>query len=189
VVQRRQALIPPSAQYIPTTNDLVIATITRSLGEYYNVQITPHAPPAILPQLAFEGATKKTRPQLHSGDVVYCRIASATKHADVELECFNSNTGKAEGLGPLKAGMLFDVSCQFARRLMMGKRGGVVLLEELAERLAFEVAIGRNGRVWVDGGEDVRTAVIVGRALKAADEEGLDEKGQREVVKRLMKGV
>jgi len=72
----------------------------------------------------------------------------------------------------------------------MGKRGGLVVLEELSERLTFEVAVGRNGRVWVSAGEgDVKVPVIVGRALVECDENDLVEKGQRECVKRLLKGV
>jgi len=72
----------------------------------------------------------------------------------------------------------------------MAKRGGVVVLEELSERCAFEVAVGRNGRVWVAAGDgDVKVPVIVGRALQECDENNLDEKGQRECVRRLLKGV
>lgn len=68
------------------------------------------------------------------------------------------------------------------------KRGGVGVLEWLAEKVAFEVAVGRNGRVWV-GAESVSVVVAVGRALTTADEEGLDEEGQRNLVKKLLKGL
>ena len=84
---------------------------------------------------------------------------------------------------------MFDVSCAFARRLMMGgKRGGVVVLEAMSEKVAFEVAVGRNGRVWV-GAESEATVVAVGRALVGSDEEDLDEEGQRALVKKLLKGL
>ena len=73
---------------------------------------------------------------------------------------------------------------------MMGKRGGLVVLNELSEKVAFEVAVGRNGRVWVAAGDgDVKIPVIVGRALQECDEKNLDEKAQRECVRRLLKGV
>lgn len=98
-----------------------------------------------------------------------------------------ADTGKAGGLGPLKGGMVFDVSLSFARRLMMGKSGGVVVLEGLSEVVAFEVAVGRNGRVWVDGGEDVRLTLVVGKILTEADEKNLDEAAQRELVKKALK--
>lgn len=120
---------------------------------------------------------------------MYARVSSAPKHADVELECFNTNTGKSEGLGPLKGGMVFDVSVGFARRLMRGRKGGVVLLEELSEKMRFEVAVGRNGRVWVEGGDDIRGVLVVGRCLQICDEQALDEDGQRVLVKKVLKGL
>jgi exosome complex component RRP40 len=99
-------------------------------------------------------------------------------------------TGKAEGLGPLKGGMVFDVSGGFARRLMLPvKRGGCGLLEGMAGRgVGFEVAVGRNGRVWV-GGEDGRVVVAVGRALCEVDERGVGGDGAavKEVVGRVVK--
>src|SRR3954453_17232230 len=102
-------------QYIPRLNDLIICTIHHSSAETYHVTITPHAPLATLPQLAFESATKKTRPMLQAGDLVYARVSTASDYLDaVELECVSATTGKADGLGPLKDGMVFDVSLGMA---------------------------------------------------------------------------
>jgi exosome complex component RRP40 len=176
-------------RYTPSTGDLVIGTILRSAGEYFTVSLAAYTPPVVLPHLAFEGATKKTRPQLSSGDLVYARVLDANRQTEAEIQCFNENTGKAEGMGPLKGGMVFDVSLAFSRRLMMPvKKGGVVLLQALSEKVAFEVAVGRNGRVWVQA-ESVPVVVAVGRALRECDEGSLDEEGQRGVVKRLLKGL
>jgi exosome complex component RRP40 len=176
-------------RYTPSQGDLVIGTVIRSSAESFMVSLSPHTPPVSLPHLAFEGASKKTRPQLHSGDLVYARVLSVSTQTESEIQCFNENTGKSEGMGPLKGGMVFDVSCSFARRLMMGKkRGGVLILEAIAEKVAFEVAVGRNGRVWV-GAESVSVVVAVGRALTIADEERLDEEGQKSLVKKLLKGT
>lgn len=153
------------------------------------MSLSDYSAPVVLGHLAFEGATKKTRPQLHAGDLVYARVLSAGRQMECEVQCFNENTGKSEGMGPLKGGMVFEIGCGFARRLMLGgKRGGVVVLEAMSEKLAFEVAVGRNGRVWVSS-ESVPTVVAVGRALTTVDEEGLDEEGQRALVKKLLKGL
>jgi exosome complex component RRP40 len=118
---------------------------------------------------------------------------------EVELSCVNPATGKAEGLGPLAGGCVFDVSLGLVRRLMMtrpGEMGGVVVLEELGGALeregkgGFEVAMGRNGRVWVYGQDgDVKTTVTVGRCLRETDEMGLDVKGQRRLADRLVKAI
>jgi len=175
-------------QYIPQTGDLIIATVHHTSADYYHCIITPYTAPAGLPVLSFESATRKTRPHLANGALVYARISSASKHSDPELECVHPSRGKADGLGPLKGGMVFDVSVGFARRLMAGRKGGVVLLDEVADHVEFEVAIGRNGRVWVNAREEkMKLTLSLGRALQEVDEKGLTVEEQREVVKRVVK--
>ncbi|KAK3365185.1 hypothetical protein B0T24DRAFT_652299 [Lasiosphaeria ovina] len=177
-------------RYVPAQNDLVIGQVQRSAAELYLVNLAAHTASATLPQLAFEGATKKTRPQLAQGALVYARVVLANRHMDAELECVSAATGKAEGLGPLTGGMAFDVSLGLARRLLMARsrdEGGVEVLELLgAEGLAFETAVGRNGRVWV-GSDSPKTIVLVGRALRETDEGRLDVEQQRKLVKRLVR--
>lgn len=176
------------SQYVPAHGDLVIGQVHHGAADFYYVQLAPYTSNALLPVLAFEMATKKTRPQLAAGQLVYARVSLANKHMDAELECVNPATGKADGLGPLTGGMLFTVSLGFARRLLMPKsttEGGVVVLEELGKLgLGFEIAVGRNGKVWVKS-EAVKTIVIVGRALREADEGKLDVDAQRTLVKKV----
>jgi len=167
--------------------------VHSSLTEAYNCTLTPHTPYANLPQLAFESATRKTRPILAPNSLVYARILSCTPHTAPELTCVDPSTGKAEGLGPLKGGMVFEISLGMARRLMLGGgKGGVVVLEALAEKVAFEVAVGRNGVLWVHGGEGVRgikVTLTVGRAVQEVDEKCLGIKDQRKVVEKGLKGL
>lgn len=175
-----------SGRYSPSVGDLVIATIHHSSTDTYHCSLTPHTPTALLGQLSFEGATKKTRPQLNPGALVYARVSKADKWSDVELECVSAATGKSEGLGPLKGGMLFQVSAGLARRLMMGAgKGGVILLEEIGEKIRFEVAIGRNGAVWVDA-PSVGEVVKIGRILKETDEGSLDVQQQKKLIRKLL---
>lgn len=104
-----------------------------------------------------------------------------------ELACYNLSTGKSEGMGELKGGMVFDVSLGMARRLLLKKQkeeGGLVVLEEIAKNVAFEVAVGRNGRVWVKAG-GVKETLAVGKALQETDREGLGWEEQEQLVKRL----
>ena len=184
----------PHGRYLPSIGDLVIAQIHHTSADTYHCALTPQTPFALLGQLAFEGANKKTRPQLKAGDLVYARVCRASKWEDTEIECVNSATGKGDGMGPLKGGMLFAVSPAFARRLMMGtdkegrSKGGVVVLEEVGEKVKFEVAVGRNGKVWVDSGS-IRATAMIGRLLKQADEEALDTEGQKKAVRKALKDV
>jgi exosome complex component RRP40 len=175
---------------MPAVGDLVICTVQRSAADYYYVTITDYNSYAILPQLAFEMATKKTRPQLNHGALVYARVCLANRHMDPELECVSPTTGKADGLGPLVGGMLYDISLGMARRLLMRKsveEGKVAVLEELGSAgLAFETAVGRNGKLWVNS-ENVKTALVVGRAVKETDDNKLSVEQQKKLVRKLIK--
>jgi exosome complex component RRP40 len=198
----------PNHRYITTPSDLVIAQIHHSSAEYFHCMITPHTPHALLAQLAFEGATKKTRPILKQGDLVYARVSSigVSAGAEVELTCVNPATGKAEpgGLGPLTGGMVFDVSAGLAARLTRASSSkaehedgvaGLVVLDELGAKLesvgGFEIAVGRNGKVWVDcsnaGDSAVRATVAIGRCLHAVDDAHLGPAEQRKLVTRVLR--
>ena len=179
----------PHAQYIPHAGDLVIAQVHHSSMDSFHLQLVPHTPHAILPQLAFEGATKKTRPQLKANDIVYAKITTAKKDMEVELSCVNPSTGKSDpdGLGPLTGGMVFDISDGLASRIL--KKEGILVLEELGEKLqgGFEVAVGKNGKVWVDcPGGSVKGACAIGRCLRETDEGHLQEKEQKKLVSKVI---
>ncbi|KAI8957103.1 hypothetical protein F5Y11DRAFT_340821 [Daldinia sp. FL1419] len=177
-------------RYVPAAGDLVIGTVHHSATDYFYVMLSNHTSNAILPQLAFEMATKKTRPNLSPGALVYARVCLANRHMDPELECVSPSTGKADGLGPLNGGMLFDISLGMSRRLLMRKsaeEGKVVVLEELGSAgLAFETAVGRNGKIWVNS-ENTKTVLIVGRAVKDTDENRLTVDQQKKLVRKLVK--
>ena len=187
--KRTAQVSSPRARYVPQTGDLVIAQLHHTSIDFYHLSLAPHTQHAILPQLAFEGATKKTRPQLKANDLVYAKVTAAQKNMEVELSCVNPSTGKSEpeGLGPLNGGMLFDISTGLASRVL--RREGVVVLEELGEKLqgGFEVAVGKNGKVWVDCPEGGAKGICaVGRCLKETDEGDLREKDQRKLVAKVV---
>ncbi|EEA20692.1 exosome non-catalytic core subunit rrp40 [Talaromyces marneffei ATCC 18224] len=196
----------PNRRYIPTVNDLIIAQVQRSSQDFFHCIITPHAPFAVLGQLAFEGASKKTRPNLKQGDLVYARVLSVGVGAgtEVELTCVNPATGKAEpgGLGLLSGGMLFDISTGLAARLMKASSSSssaeatsVVILEELGKKFeskgGFEIAVGRNGKVWVDcsgsGDIGIKITIAIGRCLKELDQRHMTSIEQRKLVSRVLR--
>ncbi|KAL3477774.1 hypothetical protein BJX99DRAFT_225716 [Aspergillus californicus] len=195
-------------RYVPTANDLVLAQVHHTSADYFHCMITPQSAHALLGQLSFEGATKKTRPQLKGGDLVYARVLSTGlgPGAEIELTCVNPATGKAEpgGLGPLSGGMVFDISTGMAARLIRASSSssdqpdgvaGLVVLDELGKKLekvgGFEIAVGRNGKVWVDCSNSehdaVRSTVAVGRCLTMIDEHNLNPTDQRKLVTRILR--
>ena len=66
---------------------------------YFQVDIGT-SEPATLSYLAFEGATKKNKPSINNGDVVYAKIVTASKDMEPELVCVDAYGNKA-GLGQL----------------------------------------------------------------------------------------
>lgn len=182
------AVSVPRARYIPAQGDAVIAQVRGASLETFHLLLNGHSPSATLSHFAFEGASKKTRPQLKNGDVVYAKIASCKKNQDIELTCVNQSTGKADGLGPLKDGMIFDISIGLAERIL--KKGLLVLLEELGNKVpgGFELVVGKNGKVWVDYADaGIKGIVAVGRILQQVDHGDLQEKEQKKLINRVVK--
>ena len=179
----------PNARYVPKAGDLVIAQVRASSTDIFYLHINAHSQQAFLPQLAFEGATKKTRPQLKPNDLVYAKIVSAQKNMEIELSCVNPSTGKAEpdGLGPLNGGMVFDISVGLADRML--KKQEVPFLEELGAKIpgGFEICVGKNGKVWVDCPDaGVKGVCAVGRCLNEVDQGVLQTKEQKRLVNRII---
>lgn len=108
---------------------------------------------------------------------------------DPEIICFNPATDKSEGMGELIGGMVFDISLVMARRLLANRQkgeGGIAVLEGLAEKVAFEIAVGRNGRVWVKAA-GIKETLAVGKALQETDRESLGLQSQEKLVRKLLR--
>ncbi|KAJ1024484.1 hypothetical protein NDA13_004417 [Ustilago tritici] len=188
--------------YVPAPGDPVIAQITNRGSESYTLTLfSSHS--ATLPALSFEGATKRHKPNLRIGSLVYARILTADRFTEPELTCVNPVTGKSDGFGDLKTtdergekngvAMLFRVTLGLAKTLLAGKggRGGEGLLKLVAAVFPFEAAVGANGVVWVRANE-TRHVLALGKVLDAAEvrvtqhgseveEEEMGEAGEGEV--------
>jgi exosome complex component RRP40 len=116
----------------------------------------------------------------------------ANKHMEPELECVSSSTGKSDGLGPLNGGMLFTISLGMARRLMLPKpaeQGRIVVLDELGGAgVSFEIAVGRNGKLWVDS-TSLKATLAIGRAIQETDSRSLNPEEQKKLARKLMKDL
>jgi exosome complex component RRP40 len=77
-------------RYIPNVGDHVVAMIEEKTGDYYRVNLLSGSM-AVLHQLAFEGATKRNKPELGKGDIIYARVLTAYKDVDAELVCTASS--------------------------------------------------------------------------------------------------
>lgn len=78
------------SRYIPAVGDNVVGTVIERLSENFNVDIGGPFP-AVLNVLAFEGATRRNRPKLAEGDLVYARIVHARSDTETELSCMDAS--------------------------------------------------------------------------------------------------
>jgi exosome complex component RRP40 len=91
---------------------MVIGVVIDKLGDHFKVDIGAAAP-ATLSAMSFEGATKKNRPNLQVGSLLYARVILANKDMDPELSCMSVRS-KAEGFGELYGGYMFKCTLSHA---------------------------------------------------------------------------
>ncbi|KAF8636011.1 hypothetical protein AX15_000172 [Amanita polypyramis BW_CC] len=165
-----------SRRYVPAPQESVVGAVVQRLGESYRVDIGS-AHYATLDALAFEGATKRSKPNLRVGSLVYARVSLAHKDMEPELECFDAQTRKSEGFGELKGGFVVRCSLKMCRRLLDPKH---FLLPMLGNRFFVEAAVGMNGRVWINAKEPKQT-IAISRCIGAVDPDGggIGEEGAR----------
>eukprot|EP00002_Diphylleia_rotans_P031278 TRINITY_DN6494_c0_g1_i1.p1 TRINITY_DN6494_c0_g1~~TRINITY_DN6494_c0_g1_i1.p1 ORF type:complete len:338 (-),score=94.48 TRINITY_DN6494_c0_g1_i1:73-1086(-) len=142
-------------RYVPTIEDQVIGIIVDRFIDHYKVDIGC-SNLAILSNIAFEGATKRNKPNLQVGNLVYARVILANKDLEPEIVCYGPST-KSEGYGELKDGYMFECSQALSRSLMLPD---CYVLQELGRKIPFEVASGMNGRVWVHSQSHANTILI-----------------------------
>ncbi|ALC40027.1 Rrp40 [Drosophila busckii] len=156
-------------RYVPARGDLVIGIIRARAGDLYRVDIGA-ADTASISYLAFEAATKKNRPDLNPGDLLYARVLNANADIEPELVCVNSN-GKRGKLGMLQDGFFFKCSLNLGRLLL---RENCPALTALTDELPFEIAVGVNGRIWVKA-HSMRETVGLSNAIMALEQAGYTE--------------
>ena len=151
-------------RYIPARGECVVGVVMTKAGDTFRVDIGT-AEPASLSYLAFEGATKKNRPDVKVGDLVYAKLLVASRDMEPELVCVDSY-GKKAGLGVLSGGgLVFGVPLHLVRRLLAPESD---LLKALGTSTPFEVAVGMNGRVWVRA-RSVRETVCLAQAIECSE--------------------
>lgn len=171
-------------RYIASAGDPVVGVVAERFGENLAVDIGAAAR-ATLPALAFENATRRNRPNLKVGDLVLARVVAAGGDVDPELSCVDAN-GVAGGYGPLKGGIAFRTSTAVARALLR-KKSPPPVLTALAEVVAYDMAAGLNGSVWVDAPAGISETLFVARAIETlvgeADQDTVAQKIQDLAIK------
>lgn len=69
------------------------------------------------------------------------------------------------------------------------EQGNLVLLEEIGGAgVPFEIAVGRNGKVWVDS-KSVKMTLAIGKAIQDTDSKSLTVEEQKRLAKKLARDV
>lgn len=166
----------------PSLRDSVIGCVVKTGADYYEVDIRATTP-ALLPVLGFDNATKRNRPMLKVGDVVYGKITEVDGIAGggyaverVMMDCRNDSSG--DGFGPLyvspvsasigaigmtgsnsnNSGMLFQVTPAYARYLLRSGTLPQSTLAILGSRIPFEIVVGVNGLFWISSSNSPSSA-------------------------------
>lgn len=160
--------------YTPKVDDFVIGTITQKNPEFYKVDIGTYTH-AILNTKDFEGASKKTKPNLNLGDLVFARVLKVNKFDAPVLSCVSQydvkNWASGESFfGQLKNGNIFGFPMQHAWSFINSDN---YVLNRLNDMLSFEIVVGHNGRMWINSDSNSNILDIYRLLVKSV---GLDKK-------------
>ncbi|XP_041978849.1 exosome complex component RRP40 [Aricia agestis] len=150
-------------RYVPSRGENVIGVVVQKAGDIFRVDVGG-SNTAALSYLSFEGATKKNRPDVQIGDVIYAKMLVASKDMEPELVCVDSH-GKKGRLGVLADGFVFKCSLNLIRKILSPS---CPLLNSLKNEWPFELAAGMNGRIWIKA-KTMRETIAVGNAILGAE--------------------
>ena len=135
-------------KYVPSMGDKVIGKVLRKMADNYEMDVRSDRR-ALLGVLSFQGATKKSKPNLTDGDLVFCQIQSVPQYLLYKVTCISSkstkiwNSGEAH-FGHLSVGIEIIIPLFLAFFLSHDE----TLFELIRKYLTFEVVVGINGILW-----------------------------------------
>ncbi|KAM6067317.1 exosome complex component RRP40 isoform 3-T3 [Chlamydotis macqueenii] len=151
-------------RYVPVKGDHVIGIVTGKAGDVFKLDVGG-SEQASMSYLAFEGATKRNRPNVQVGDLIYGQFLVANKDMEPEMVCIDSS-GRSSGMGLIgQDGFLFKVSLGLIRKLLAPE---CEIIQELSQLYPFELVLGMNGRIWVKA-KTVKQTLIIVNILEACE--------------------
>ncbi|KAK2848704.1 hypothetical protein Q5P01_008538 [Channa striata] len=169
-------------RYVPAKGESVIGIVAAKAGDIFKVDFGG-SEQASLSYLAFEGATKRNRPNVQVGDLVFAQFTIANKDMEPELVCIDSS-GRANGMGVFGGGgLLFKVSLGLVRRLLSPNSE---ICSDLDQMFPCELVVGMNGRVWVKS-SSVQQTLIIANLLQSCDT--MTGPQRQELFRRVRQGV
>ncbi|XP_008845895.1 exosome complex component RRP40 [Nannospalax galili] len=160
-------------RYVPVKGDHVIGIVIAKSGDIFKVDVGG-SEPASLSYLAFEGATKRNRPNVQVGDLIYGQFVIANKDMEPEMVCIDS-CGRANGMGVIgQDGLLFKVTLGLIRKLLAPD---CEIIQELGKLYPLEIVFGMNGRIWVKA-KTIQQTLILANVLEACEHMTTEQRKQ-----------
>lgn len=136
--------------YSPKVDDPVLGVIVQKSSEFYRIDIGSYSH-AILNTKDFEGATKKAKPNLNLGDLIFARVQKVNKFDVPVLSCISPHEHKnwASGesfFGNLQGGNLFSFNKLNTWEFYKNNYA----LNRLNDVVDYEIVIGFNGKMWIN---------------------------------------
>jgi exosome complex component RRP4 len=168
-------VIPLSGRYIPKPNDVVIGTVTDAQGTFWLLDIdAPRWAPLHMTGTPWDVQIGETEKFLRVRDSVVVRVENLDPTGRIGV------TMLGEGLGKLEGGTIVNVSPARVPRVV--GRGGS-MIETIVRHTGAQIAVGQNGRIWVNGPPEAIQRVS--EALRLIEEEG-QRHGLTERVERFL---
>jgi exosome complex component RRP4 len=148
-------LVPLEGCYTPKLGDIVIGIVTEVKFAGYTLNI----------KSPYEGflSTKDTRDELKLGNVVVARVKDVDEVKNVDL----TDASRLEG------GEILEISSMKVPRVI-GKNSSMIRMIQDATR--SEIIVGRNGRVWIRGGDSARAIEAILKIEREAHTPGLTDR-------------
>jgi exosome complex component RRP4 len=155
-------VVPLSGRYIPTAGDVVLGIVADVQGTFWLLDIgAPRWAPLHHTGTPWKLEPGETDRYLRVGDTVVVAVESLENTGRIGV------TMLGDGLGKLEGGTLVFVTPARIPRII--GRGGS-MIETLGRLTGCKVAVGQNGRIWIDGPPDGIERVRA--ALKMIENEG-----------------
>ena len=155
-------VIPLSGRYIPKPKDVVVGTVTDVQTTFWLLDIgAPRWAPLHMTGTPWKIDVGETGQYLHVGDTVVVAIENLDPTGRIGVTMLGDDLGKVDG------GTVIPLSPAKVPRLI--GRGGS-MIQMLTQQTGCRIAVGQNGRIWVDGPSE--GIIRVREAIRLIEEEG-----------------
>lgn len=148
-------LVPLEGCYIPNLDDVVVGVVTGVKFSGYNVDLKS-------PYVGFL-SSKETREEFKLGDVISARVMDVDEVKNVDL----TEAGK------LQNGEILEIHSVKVPRVI-GKNSSMIRMIQDAAK--SEIIVGKNGRVWIRGGDSALAVESILKIEQEAHTHGLTDR-------------